>query len=424
MSKTRIAIFQYQWLLQSYSRDFALALAAHGYVVDFFVDHLSTSVGYIDLNNFSAANLSVHVTERPGRWPLLRRIVSKAARVLRKAAGMTPTIVNRRSLKEAEAHVAAHKDEYLAFVGIEKRGLIWAGLMGERFNVPWLYYSLELHFVGDGSYGDGLGHVFPVERRYYRGARATIIQDEQRADVLMRLNGRTDQDMIYMPVSMPGAARRERARHWHRKYGLGPDAKVLLYFGTLCLDSRHLDRACEALGQDAPGDFDIATVFHGRGKQFLPQEEGGRKRVFLSSELVPESGIAALVASADIGLSLYDNDSVNNRLTAFSSQKVALYLQCGVPIISYRNESYEQLFSRVRCGEMIETMDDLPAAIAKILADYDAYREAAFEAFEMFYSHDRNIGRVVSYLARMAGDPRALPRREAPEEHAAGAFVS
>jgi glycosyltransferase involved in cell wall biosynthesis len=108
-----------------------------------------------------------------------------------------------------------------------------------------------------------------------------------------------------------------------------------------------------------------------------------------TTHVVPESELPRLLAGADVGLALYRCENANDRLTAYSSQKVALYLRAGLPIMTFRNDTYAELFSRFRCGEMVDDLGELGAAARRILDDYPAYSAAACAAFADIYHLDR-----------------------------------
>jgi glycosyltransferase involved in cell wall biosynthesis len=97
-------------------------------------------------------------------------------------------------------------------------------------------------------------------------------------------------------------------------------------------------------------------------------------------------------------LGMYDNSCVNNRLTAFSSEKIALYLQSGVPIIAFDMGNYRDLMDAHQCGELIQDMPELPGAVDKILNSYDTYRVNAFSAYRDFYRYDQHFRAIREYL--------------------------
>jgi glycosyltransferase involved in cell wall biosynthesis len=115
------------------------------------------------------------------------------------------------------------------------------------------------------------------------------------------------------------------------------------------------------------------------------------ERVVFSLDFVGEEKIIDVISSATIGLALYDNMNSNDRLAAFSSVKVAYYLQCGDPIIAFDSESFRELMDTYKCGELISSIDEIPQKAEKILNDYDRYKEQAFMAFREFYDFDKNF---------------------------------
>ncbi|EKD59316.1 MAG: Glycosyltransferase, partial [uncultured bacterium] len=265
--------------------------------------------------------------------------------------------------------------------------------------VPLLYYSLELYVEGHPAF-DGKSEFVALreeERLWHAKAAATIVQDAARGAVLLKSNGLdASMDVIYLPVSVSGPAFREGSRFLHDRLSLDPARKIILYFGSV---SRN--RGIDEVIRHACGiDSSFEVVLHGPVAQDITSEERRNERVIFSCGFVDDSEVPALIASAHIGLSFYRNNVVNDRLTAFSSEKMALYLQSGVPVIAYANESYELLMEHYRCGELIRDMSELPAAVERIEADYEGYRENALSAFERFYRCENNLRSVYAYLSR------------------------
>ncbi len=83
---------------------------------------------------------------------------------------------------------------------------------------------------------------------------------------------------------------------------------------------------------------DIMLVLHGFGEQtYLAhlQSITNIDRVIFSFDLVAEEEILNVISSVTIGMALYENTNSNDRLAAFSSVKVAYYMQCGFPGIAF-----------------------------------------------------------------------------------------
>jgi len=121
----------------------------------------------------------------------------------------------------------------------------------------------------------------------------------------------------------------------------------------------------------------------------------------LSTELVPDSQVPEIVASATIGICLYRDTCANDRLTAFSSEKVALYLRAGLPLIAPDNESYRGLMTSYPCGVLIRDMKEIPQAVERIMERYSFYRNNALSAYSNLYEYGKNIGSVTSYLRKL-----------------------
>ena len=105
-----------------------------------------------------------------------------------------------------------------------------------------------------------------------------------------------------------------------------------------------------------------------------------------------------LMASATIGIALYDNGWPNTRFTAFSSEKIARYLQAGVPFIAFANESYFKLKNEFDCCELIHDTSELDRAIKGLLNNYEYYRENAFEAYNKYYNIENTIKPLTRFL--------------------------
>ena len=120
-----------------------------------------------------------------------------------------------------------------------------------------------------------------------------------------------------------------------------------------------------------------------------------RGKVILSLQQVPVSRLLEVIASADIGLALYPPTPANDRLSAFASEKTALYLQCGVPLIAFDHPGYRRLTDEEQCGVVIQRSQEVPKAIGTILASHEQFAQNAFRAFKKYYDFARNFTNVI-----------------------------
>lgn len=407
-----IAVIQYKFPLQSYTRDLVLAFAHHGYTVEFFIDHKSMHSGFIDLSTLVHPRIHVNILRGNiscNRTSFGHRIDKRLLREWRFIIKSPYWAVSRDDRNTILRSLSINVSETIAIIGIEKSGLLLAGEVGPRLGTPVIYYSLEL-FFRDTDAIRLLRHSRILEKKYHRRSSATIIQDPLRGAELCKRHQLSNPKVIYFPISVTNTSRVAASTYWHDKFGLRPEQRVILYFGNLGPRSRNLTQLIQGWQFCSPENV---LVLHGEGDVEAIEELCHNTRnanAFVSTSLVAERMIPVLIASADIGLCLYENADINERLTAFSSQKVALYLREGVPLLSSANESYDKLYSLFRCGEPVEDPQDLVGPLAMIFNHYERYSSAARNAFDTLFSFEHNFQSVLSEIEQIP-DVRARSGR-------------
>jgi glycosyltransferase involved in cell wall biosynthesis len=123
-----------------------------------------------------------------------------------------------------------------------------------------------------------------------------------------------------------------------------------------------------------------------------------RQKVILSQKMVPAERIQEIIASADVGLLFYSGETQNERLTAFASEKMALYMQCGVPFVGFDYPGFRRLADEDRCGVVVSRIEQLPEAIAVILRSHDPFRQNAHRAFGKHYCFADSFAKVVEAI--------------------------
>jgi glycosyltransferase involved in cell wall biosynthesis len=343
----------------------------------------------------------------------LRQARDAARSAVRKARGAVqpPSVhstVNEFTLQSIvqQAVECMGTKTYHCLVGLEKEGLIWAGKVAEQTGIPFLYYSLEL-FVDD--YGRvrmndaaEFKQLRVAERHFHSRSAGTIIQDLDRARVLLEANGLPwDQSKVFLlPVSALGTPCTERSWFFHELFGLPRDRKIVLYSGQIW-EKRHLLDLTE-VAQSFPREW--ALVMHGFGQKSSIASIRARdtgKRVLFSLDLIASADLPRALASADIGLAFYSDDIKNDQLTAFSSGKMATYMQAGVPFIAFDYPGYDRLAREDRCGRVISAMQDLPGAIREIFAAPELFRQNAFRAFARYYDFAANFQRICERIGQL-----------------------
>jgi hypothetical protein len=216
------------------------------------------------------------------------------------------------------------------------------------------------------------------ERRMLPKLRALMIQDRFRAAVLLRHVRRADAvRTIYFPVAMAGPGRKPAP-------GLRtPGAATVMFFGGVW--SAAFLRELQAIAAGLR-DRQRLVVCGGRGT--VTPGPVSSTRFELNTEPIPFDRVNDAIESADIGLALYPHNEPNSRISAFASEKVSRYLQCGVPFIAFRSEDYAFLQAETRCCELVDSYAEVPAAVNRIIDNHASYQRGAVAAFDRFYCHD------------------------------------
>ena len=151
-------------------------------------------------------------------------------------------------------------------------------------------------------------------------------------------------------------------------------------------------------------------VFHGWGNPVVINKIKRldyNKKVFLSLNMVPSDQIKEIIASADVGLVLYSSEVLNDKLTAFSSEKIAYYMQCGVPFIGFNYPGYKRLEDEERCGVTIRSIKDIPAAINKILNACNEFQQNAYKTYYKYYDFTNNFTGVIKGVEKLSNPEAA-----------------
>ena len=119
---------------------------------------------------------------------------------------------------------------------------------------------------------------------------------------------------------------------------------------------------------------------------------------------MPLEDLHKVVASADIGLVFYTSENENDRLIAHASGQLALYLQCGVPVVVGGGGTHEAIVREYACGQVVAHETEVFSAARTILADYGAFSDRAVECFNKEYDLDGPLRRIFERLSHLS-DP-------------------
>lgn len=400
----RIGIFVYNMSIQHYIKDFAIKFAEAGYFVDLFHKDWNVRPNFVDTNDFAPyKNIRFHnFTTRETRLQAIRRKYTRIINIMAISLSL-PRNYNPDKIIDRDAYYRSMEiikaSQYYCLVGIEKEGLIWAGSVSEKQHCPLIYFSLELYIEDNPTYFR-IYHLRDAERKYHKHAIATIIQDEPRARALLKANEIEHTNVLHFPVSAKGDIIKERTKYIRNKLKVPDGKKIILYFGAI--EKERLLTEIVEMARNL--DDDLILVVHGVGpKKYIDylQSIACKDKVIFSLEFIAENEILNLVSSADIGIALYKTTNANDRLVAFSSSKVAFYMQCGIPMIAFNTESFRKLVDSYRCAELINAISELPHRARMIIDNYGSYRENAHAAYQRLYDVDKNGSGLICKLERV-----------------------
>ena len=281
---------------------------------------------------------------------------------------------------------------------VEPEGLLVYHFL--NLKLPFVYLSVELNNLSYEKKSRLQKYKKKIERHYNKKAMFTIIQDKIRERILREDNILPQSHQcINIPVTIPGNINTKRGTYFREKFKISNDKKIVLYAGSI------MEWAClrEIIKQAHTWDEKFVLIIHGGryDEKYLIQLKRMAKKnenIYFSTEWVEYDALDEIISSADIGIALYVNNTINNELTQFASAKVAAYLKSGVPVIVNNYGANESFYKENFCGEVISDYTKISDKLRKIDENYEKYRENAFSAFLNYYSFDNNFEKIMKQI--------------------------
>jgi hypothetical protein len=254
--------------------------------------------------------------------------------------------------------LVTRRPRYTAVFTVPQWSLHHAAMATRLTDTPLVYISDELRTTGNRA----------REQREHQQCAFTVALSSDRAAYVREANGLAADHPIYIvPNAAPGPAGRQASRYYPDLLGIPAERCILLHAGGMGWS--HVAALVESASRW--GDDQPALVFQGR----LPSEMHGREHrgsVWFSPITLPADLLNYAASSARIGLALYDDTKVNDRLMGTASGKLCLYMRNALPVITARQACFDWL-ERERCGVRVGSVDEIPDAARAIESDYDTY---------------------------------------------------
>lgn len=275
------------------------------------------------------------------------------------------------------------RERYRAMIGIDPVGLLLATIVSQLSRVPVIYLSLELNFYQDMT-SAYLRMLKILERWCNRRVAFTIVQDQDRANLLAAENRIPREQVVSLPNAPPGPARVEHTTTIRDALRIPSGTPIVLSMGNIGPATPSIELAQHA----NTWDFNAILVFHSRSRLNGAYSAAFRNQIdgvhtFLSDKLVASDQVRSLVSSADIGIALYRASEQERNVFAMglSSGKIAHYLQCGLPVVATALPTVRRYVEGYRCGICVNEVEQVGDAVRAILRDYSTYSHNALDCF-------------------------------------------
>jgi hypothetical protein len=284
----------------------------------------------------------------------------------RDSVRVIPLEMSRLGAIDLVRRLATARPRYRYIVTVPQWGLHYCGIAARLGAIPMACISDELRSDAEASTPQQKRWK-ARERRAHQRCRFTIALSAERADFIRAENRLGDNHPIFIVPNAPrGASRRLSSRYFQDALALPAERRVLLHAGSMWW--RGATDLVEATRTWSGNNW--VVVFQGRFASNNGWHDTSHAR--FAPAILPADLLDYAVSSASIGLALYDESRINNRLMSTASGKVSLYMKNGLPVIATRAGGFEWI-EREGCGVCVSTADEIPSAADRIWAEYDQY---------------------------------------------------
>jgi len=387
----------------------AEALADHGYDVDLLVFTLAgqptprfssprirvRSLGVEGLADHSSVGLR-GLVKRAGWLPdAARAPLARGYQVIGASLAHGSRLAAR-----ARTAVLERAEPFACVIGVDPDGLALAQSLAH--GAPLGYYSLELLLSYELTTA-AEEQLKAAERTLSQQAAFVVVQDEERGRLLADDNRIPWPNVVLVPNSPPGPARRLPSRYWHARFDLPTESRVVVHSGSLG-DWTGIEAIVDSAADwPAPWVLVIHTRYDAESSGYVDdlRRRADPQRVRFSLRPVPRQEYDPLIDGADVGLAFYvpNNGSSftqrNVQTIGLSSGKLAYYLRAGLPVIVNAAASIADVVEARGGGLSVPDAAAIPSALNRIAANYSSFSAGATAFFDEHLDFGRAFGEVV-----------------------------
>jgi hypothetical protein len=233
------------------------------------------------------------------------------------------------------------------------------------------------------------------EARAHRAADLTVSLSETRMRQVAQENRLpADHPYVVIPNAPSGRAWRAHSTYYRDRFSIPATQGILVHSGTL-----YWKLASQLARFAANWSEPWAVVFQGRFTGANMEPVPG-PAIHYEQRVLPAGEMHDATSSADIGLALYDRTDPQERRNGETPGKLGLYLSCALPVICGNIDSLRWVADE-KCGEWVADIREIPAAAARIAADYESYSRNAARVFHERFEYGAHFEPFLTKLCEV-----------------------
>lgn len=289
----------------------------------------------------------------------------------------------------------------------DEKGLLWAECIKKEHNLqcPVVYHCVELyweHFLCQKNrkinyYSQYV--LFEYARKILMNTALIVIQDKDRWDVLCRYTGASEKKYVFFPVSM---------YDYNLKIEKYNTISKVIYYPTIIAEKRRcleLIRIFKCIKMK-----DLKLEIHGihadPGYLKLLKRERLSDRIVLSNFAMSYEDLIKKHREIWCVFIYYGEEDDNDKYVVNSSNKIAMALQAGKPIISIGNYRISEMCKEFGCGIALKewNVKEFESAVRLLNSNYEKFCRQARKCYEAKYNASNYYEDVLKGMMEVKGD--------------------
>ena len=299
-----------------------------------------------------------------------------------------------KSIKKYAAFINDRVELFDYVIAVEPEGLLTYSFI--KTKKPFCYLSLELNNLPKDKFDYIDIYKRKITSKYINLSEFIIIQDHDR-EIIFRECYKVNKNkkILYLPVSLRKLSSTKKSDYAYKKYNIKNNKKIIIYAGSI------MEWACleEIANSSFSWDDSFVLIIHGgRFDEIylmkLKEIAQKNKNIILSTEWLTTQELADLLSSSSIGICIYRDNALNNRLTTFASHKLPTYFSNGIPVVTYSYPEMKEFIDSNKCGLTFSDYNNLNNIFNQILQEYNIYQENVIKVYDKYYDFDKNFTKI------------------------------